>query len=86
MPFDPSFPPENAELISAEFREQFNGLQTNIQAKAYEEDCVGRLMLCAINPTAVEGLSLVVSDPPTQAEVQAISNKLDELLAVLKRG
>ena len=86
MPFDPAFPPADAELISAEFREQFNGLQTNIQAKAYEEDCVGRLAMTAVNPTAVEGMGMVVSDPPTQAEVQAISNKLDELLAVLKRG
>jgi len=86
MPFDPAFPPANAPLASATFRNQFNGLQSNIQAKASEDDCVNRLMMCAVNPTAVEGMGMVVSDPPTQAEVQALSNKLDEVLAVLKRS
>ncbi len=40
----------------------------------------------ARNPSAVQPLALVVSDPPTQAEVQQIANKLDELLTALKRG
>ena len=26
MPFDPNFPPHGAELVSAEFREQFNAV------------------------------------------------------------
>ena len=30
-------------------------------------------------------LRLMVSDPPTQSEVQAIANKLDELIAALRR-
>ncbi len=37
------------------------------------------------NTNAVPTMSLVVSDPPTQAEMQAISNKLDELLLALRR-
>ncbi len=30
-------------------------------------------------------LGMTVSDPPTQAEVQAVANKLDELIAALRR-
>ena len=85
MPYNPSLPADASLIVAGELRDQFGGLQTNIQAKAFEDDCVGRLMMSAVNPTAVSGLGMVVSDPPTQAEVQAIADKLDELLAVLKR-
>ena len=85
MPFDPSKPANNAPASSSELRNQFNGLATNIQAKAQEDDCVNRLMMCAVNPTVVQGMGMVVSDPPSQAQVQEIADKLDELLAVLKR-
>jgi hypothetical protein len=33
----------------------------------------------------VNALALTVSSPPTQAQVQAIANKIDELLTALKR-
>ena len=32
MPYDPNFPPHNADLISAEFRAQFNGIKALIDA------------------------------------------------------
>jgi hypothetical protein len=86
MPFDPSKPAANSPVSSSELRSQFNGLQNNIQAKANEDDCVNRFALCAVKPSAVEGLGMVVSDPPTQAEMQALSNKVDEILAVIKGG
>src|SRR5436853_622119 len=38
------------------------------------------------NSNAVSLLNLSVSDPPTQAEVQALANKLDELIQALRRG
>ena len=85
MPFNPALPVNSSLVSSSELRNQFNGLQTNIQAKASEDDCVGRLLMCAVNPTSVEGLGMVVNDPPTAVEVQTIADKLDELLAVLKR-
>lgn len=85
MPFDPSLPADNALIVADELRNQFTGLQTNIQAKANEDDCVGRLMLSAVNPAGVDALGLTVSNPPTQAEVQSIADKLDELIAALKR-
>jgi hypothetical protein len=37
------------------------------------------------NGQAVALLGLVVSDPPTQSEVQAIVSKLDELITALRR-
>ncbi len=37
------------------------------------------------NSNGVALLGLVVSDPPTQSEVQAIVSKLDELINALRR-
>ena len=37
------------------------------------------------NTNAVSQLGLTVSDPPTQSEMQTIANKLDELIAALRR-
>jgi len=37
------------------------------------------------NSNAVNLLALTVSDPPTQAEVQALADKLDELISALRR-
>ena len=37
------------------------------------------------NSNTVGTLGIVVSDPPTQAEVQAVANKLDELILTLRR-
>lgn len=37
------------------------------------------------NSNAVTALNLTVSNPPTQAEVQALADKLDELIAALRR-
>ncbi len=38
------------------------------------------------NTNGVSTLSMIVSDPPTQAEMQAIANKLDELIAFQRRS
>lgn len=35
---------------------------------------------------SVANLNLTVSNPPTQAEVQAIANKVDALLAAMRRA
>jgi hypothetical protein len=37
------------------------------------------------NSNAVLPLNLIVSDPPTQSEVQTLANKVDELIAALRR-
>lgn len=38
----------------------------------------------ALNPTTVAELGMTVSNPPTQAEVQTIADKIDELIDALK--
>ena len=37
------------------------------------------------NSNAVTTMGLVVSDPPTQAEMQSLANKMDELILTLRR-
>jgi hypothetical protein len=45
---------------------------------------VGYLQAISRKAAAVADLDQTISNPPTQAEVQAISDKLDELLAALR--
>jgi hypothetical protein len=86
MAYDPDFPPPYTRIRSDELRGQFNALNQNIQAKANEDDCVGRVMASAMNPSGVALLGLSIGDPPLQSEVQALANKLDELITALKRS
>jgi len=53
-------------------------------------NCQNAAMLATLpqtsaNSNAVSLLGLTVSDPPTQAEVQAVADKVDELLNALRR-
>ncbi len=66
-------------------RAQFNGLKddlinSTVQLAQYQTDYED----AARNITAVARLDMAVSDPPTQAEVQAIADKIDELIDALK--
>ena len=85
MPFDPTLPAAHTRIVSAELRNQFNGLADIAQARALEDDCVNRALGCALNPAGVALLALTVSNPPTQAEVQSLADKMDELITALKR-
>ena len=70
MPFNPNVPADHSPLSSAEMRNQFQAIQNNV-------DAVREVL------TFVQPLGLTVSNPPTQAQVQAIANKLDELINTL---
>jgi hypothetical protein len=67
---DPTLPADNSPLVSGEMRGQFQAIQNSF------DDTRARLI-------ATLPLGLTVSNPPTQAEVQAIADKLDELIAAL---
>ena len=67
---DPSLPADNSPLSSDEMRGQFQAIQNDF------DDIRARFI-------AVPPLGLTVSNPPTQAEVQAIAGKLDELINTL---
>ena len=73
MAYDPTKPVNNAPVVSAELRNQFTGLKTLIDARPHRVDDVNGLGMSS-NPTY----------DPTQ--MQAIADKLDELLDALKRA
>ena len=70
---DPSLPADNSPLSSGEMRGQFSGLVEGWPV---------------LRSSTAEGGGLrveraAVSNPPTQADVQALADKLDELINIL---
>ena len=82
MPFDPTLPVNNSLISSSELRNQLNGLNDLINNVdlALNNAIAGT----ALNP-AVSTLGQSISNPPTQAQVQAIQNKLNELINAITR-
>src|SRR5438093_13522274 len=86
MPFDPTLPAANSPISSEELRHQFTALQAEIDdrpdfgnlSQAIQEQTAG-------NISELDNLPLIVSDPPTRAQVQEIVYKLNDLIAALKR-
>ena len=79
MAYDPTLPANNSLISSSELRNQFNGLNELI---------IGLQDQCDDTPHNTNGiaqLSLTISHPPTQAQVQAIADKIDEMLSVMFR-
>ena len=93
MAYDPNFPPDHQTLNAAPFRTQFAGLNDNINNVAIQvnnmmtpddiTDAIGTLS--ASNVNTVQTLTLTISNPPTQAQVQAILAKLNDLINGLHR-
>ena len=77
MPYDPTLPQTNSPIASAQLRAQFQGLQDNIQGVQNNVDAVREKLI------VLEPLGQTVSNPPTQAQMQAIANKLDEVINAL---
>ena len=67
---DPTLPADHALISSGELRGQFQAIEDSFA------DIRGRFL--TLTP-----LGLTVSNPPTQADVQAIADKLDELINTL---
>ena len=67
---DPTLPTDNSLISSGELRGQFQAI----------EDSFADIRARFISLTP---LGLAVSNPPTQAEVQALADKLDELINTL---
>lgn len=85
MPFDPTKPANNSPLNAAEMRGQLTALNTDIQTRATQAQLAGEIGGTSANSNGVGTLGMAVSDPPTQSEVQAIADKLDELINALRR-
>jgi hypothetical protein len=86
MPFDPTLPVNNSLVSSSELRNQFTGLKTIVDqnASAANAALINAIAGTAMNP-AVNVLGQSISNPPTQAQVQAIQNKLNELINAITR-
>ena len=82
MPFDPTLPVNNSLISSSELRNQLNGLKSLIDNVG--NDLTNEIATTAVNP-AVNVLSQSISNPPTQAQVLAIQNKLNELINAITR-
>ena len=86
MPFDPTLPVNNSLISSSELRNQLNGLKSIIDLNA---NIAATSLVNAIAGTAqypaVNVLGQSISNPPTQAQVQAIQNKLNELINAITR-
>jgi hypothetical protein len=75
--FDPTIPVDNSWIASGELRDQFNSL--NDHCSDLDSSLEGR----AFKPSGVDPLSSPISNPPTQAQVTEIRDKINELLAAL---
>ena len=85
MPFDPAKPANNAALNSADLRGQLTSLHSDIQGRVTPDDLAAAIGGTSSNSNGVGNLGLAISDPPQQGEVQAIADKLDELINALRR-
>lgn len=86
MSFDPTKPADDSLAEASELRGQFNALKAlndGLPASTAMMDVLAAQTAGAC-PDVAE-LNLTISNPPTQAQVQAIADKLDELLGLLKR-
>ncbi len=86
MAFDPTLPVNNSLISSSELRNQFTGLKAlmDFNANAATNALSAAINGTAVNP-AVNVLSQSISNPPTQPQVQAIQNKLNELINAITR-
>lgn len=86
MAYDPTLPVNNSQISSSELRNQFTGLKALMDFNA---NAATNALNTAINGTAVNPsvttLSQSISNPPTQAQVQAIQNKINELINAITR-
>jgi hypothetical protein len=85
MPFDPAKPANNSPLDSAEMRGQPTALNNDLQTRATQGQLAAEIGGTSANSNGVGTLGMSVSDPPTQGEVQALADKLDELINALRR-
>ncbi len=100
MAFNPNLPADHTEVLSPELRDQFNALkalndaqaaqisalQTALNAKPSMDDVNAAINEnSAANSDSVFYLQLAPSDPPTQSDVQAVVDRMNELITALNR-
>ena len=88
MAYDPTKPADGSLADAAELRNQLAGLKTLIDAKVNTADLDAAIVANSSGPTAglIEYLNITVSDPPSAANVQAIVDRLNDLISLLRRN
>jgi hypothetical protein len=87
MAFDPTLPLNNSPIVSAELRDQFDGLKDLIDALPTSGAMTDAIASqTAGKPDFIELLTQPISNPPTQAQVQAIQTRLNDLIDALNRA
>ena len=85
MAYDPNLPANHAPIVPAELRDQSNGLNDLITDLLTGADVDYSIRAqAARNVDAFTPLTLTISNPPTQAQVQAVVTKLNELITALQ--
>jgi len=94
MAYDPTKPADNTLADAGEIRNQFaglkqlhDGLQLQVDNMLTPDDVDDHINANAAGPipAGLGLLGMTVSNPPTQAQVQAIANKIDDLIDALRR-
>lgn len=102
MAFDPEKPINDSLVKAEELRANFNGLRDLIdtipvgpQGPPGEQGPTGEISAAQLdaaisgtssNSNGVNLMEFTISDPPTQWEVGTVYNKLNELIAALRRS
>ena len=92
--FDPNLPQAHTPIVAEELRNQFNGLAAMIQQRATLDDVAvagqmavnQALSASSNNSNAVGQLGMYADWSYNQSQIQAILDKLDELILVLRRS
>ena len=86
MAYDPNLPANNSLANSAELRSQLTGLKALIDTKPDAAAVSTQISNESAGPClGVNALLLTASNPPTQAQVQAVIDRLNQLITALKR-
>ncbi len=85
MPFDPSKPATNSPNSSAEMRSQLTSLFADIQLRATQTDLSIAIAGTSNNSNGVGTLSAGADSSYNQNQMQAVLDKIDELINALRR-
>jgi len=89
MPYDPTKPAANSPLSSLEMRQQLQSLFADIQTRITDPQLVvaiaNALQLTSANSNSVGQMSLTADSTYNQAQIQQLMDKIDELIAALRR-
>ena len=86
MAYDSTKPVNGAPIVAAELRSQFAGLNDDIQQRALFIDVTDSINAqSAGSVVSLPPPDFIISNPPTQAEVQAMADYLNQLYVALSR-